>query len=127
MWPPRSCSSHRTRRGSSRGHRSSWTQGCCAGRPGEPSRACGVRGRSAHGPYRGPPEFPIMAAEPLDTHSLVILAGNADRADTSSDWPAFSLQTLIKADATAWSIPADFGGRGFGSVELLHGYEALAE
>jgi alkylation response protein AidB-like acyl-CoA dehydrogenase len=62
----------------------------------------------------------------LDTGVLAALAARADRADASDEWPAESWRLLGGAGVSAWSVPAEFGGRGLSSAELLAGYERLA-
>jgi alkylation response protein AidB-like acyl-CoA dehydrogenase len=62
----------------------------------------------------------------IDEAVLSALAANADRADTETAWPAASWQLLRGAGALRWSIPQEFGGMGWGAVDLLAGYERLA-
>jgi alkylation response protein AidB-like acyl-CoA dehydrogenase len=66
--------------------------------------------------------MPELVPEPVVT----ALAEHAYRADADLAWPAESWQELRGSGALAWSIPAAYGGRGLGPVELLEGYERLA-
>jgi butyryl-CoA dehydrogenase len=69
-------------------------------------------------------------ADPLDSllsdAVLANLAGLADDADRRDDWPQASWDQVRQAGVTRWSIPADHGGLGMSSPQLLFGYEKLA-
>jgi alkylation response protein AidB-like acyl-CoA dehydrogenase len=71
--------------------------------------------------------MPNLPDKPLVAETLLrALAANADRADGQAEWPAASWQLLGGAGVLGWSIPREFGGQGFGAVDLLAGYERLA-
>ena len=67
------------------------------------------------------PESPLINDDTLHT-----LAAGAERADDEAVWPADSWNCLTNSGVAAWSIPAEFGGRGFPPTVLLAGYERLA-
>src|SRR5439155_2156521 len=50
----------------------------------------------------------------------------AHAADREAVWPTPSWHALRQAGALTWCIPAAYGGRGLGGVELLAGYEEVA-
>jgi alkylation response protein AidB-like acyl-CoA dehydrogenase len=57
---------------------------------------------------------------------VTALAAHAGAADLEPVWPEASWQELRRAGVLEWSIGPEYGGRGFGPVELLEGYERLA-
>jgi alkylation response protein AidB-like acyl-CoA dehydrogenase len=62
----------------------------------------------------------------LDAARLADLADLAHRADADAAWPADSLRLAAELGATAWGVPAEYGGRGLDRAAQLEGSEQLA-
>lgn len=54
------------------------------------------------------------------------LAALSNDADRSADWPIDSWNVLRSVGAPRWIIPAEYGGSGWGAVDLLRGMEQIA-
>jgi alkylation response protein AidB-like acyl-CoA dehydrogenase len=67
-----------------------------------------------------------VASAILPSNVRTALADAADQADAVAAWPAASWELLRTSGTLAWSVPALYGGRGLGAVELLTGLEELA-
>jgi alkylation response protein AidB-like acyl-CoA dehydrogenase len=65
-------------------------------------------------------------ADPKLDEALRVLAANANRADAEQVWPAASWEALRQAGVLGWSIPTEYGGQGWSSIDLLQGSERLA-
>jgi alkylation response protein AidB-like acyl-CoA dehydrogenase len=63
---------------------------------------------------------------PLSEPDFAALTDHAESADRDKDWPAASWDVARRAGVLEWSIPSEHGGRDFGAVTLLTGYERLA-
>jgi butyryl-CoA dehydrogenase len=63
---------------------------------------------------------------PIQESLLADLRDQAALADTDPAWPTASLDPLNSTDAWRWSIPPEFGGAAWGTVDLLTAYESLA-
>ena len=50
----------------------------------------------------------------------------AEGADREAMWPVASWEILGKGGVLAWSIPAEFGGRGLSTLDQMRGNEVLA-
>jgi alkylation response protein AidB-like acyl-CoA dehydrogenase len=55
------------------------------------------------------------------------LDSRANAADVHAAWPAESWEVLRRAGVLGWCIPPAYGGRGLGGIDLLEGYERLAQ
>jgi alkylation response protein AidB-like acyl-CoA dehydrogenase len=63
---------------------------------------------------------------PVNEEVLTTLAAHAGAADAEPTWPAASWELLSRGGVLGWSIPPSYGGQGWGTLELLDGYERLA-
>jgi butyryl-CoA dehydrogenase len=61
-----------------------------------------------------------------DDAVLKRIAAAADDADQSVEWPSTSWNALRDVGVLGWSIPAEYGGLGLKSVDLLAGQQRIA-
>jgi alkylation response protein AidB-like acyl-CoA dehydrogenase len=58
---------------------------------------------------------------------LTTLSDHAREADGQAEWPQVSWEAVRRAGVLGWCIPREYGGAGLAGVELLGGYERVAE
>jgi alkylation response protein AidB-like acyl-CoA dehydrogenase len=63
----------------------------------------------------------------ISAEMLSLLRQNANDADGNLTWPEGSWQAMCDGGAVRWAIPASASGDGWDGVQLLEGYERLAE
>ena len=59
--------------------------------------------------------------------AIARLSKLANLADSNPGWPEESWLALRDVGALRWCIPPQYGGEGLEGVEILSGYEALAD
>ena len=68
----------------------------------------------------------LPASMPTFGEALTALAEHAGSADGETVWPTESWELVKASGALRWGIPAEYGGEGWTSGQLLEGYEQLA-